>query len=316
MMQNSLNVYFKILKSVKTYVYIITSLVLSSSYFIIEYISNRDINKLDIGNDILLFRDYKIISIFGNSTYFITLGFLLWLIILLEIMKYFRTYNDQGILLTHISRSYTRQSYFFSIIIGIYLAFITVVSLNLLLSFVACIIVFKFFSIALFKMFLVSLIYAVIHIAIIIIVLSFLAVIFKQTEMSIMASVFVIIFTSLSIFLKGSIEDMGFDPGVTFNTLVVLVHADSYFYLSLTRNIFLIFNEKLAASTFTTIDFFKIFKILSIDSIDPDLNFILFSNIKNVQLIERLILTLTVLVNSLLFYVTVFIFKRMDIAGN
>jgi len=287
-------------------------MLLVNVYIAITYHIHQEIDYYSSAADIFLFREYDLVSILGQAIYFITLGILLWLFILSELITYFRINSDNGLLLTHLSKSYKRTNYFSSIILGIYFAILTIVFINLFLAYLSSIIIFQYSSISLFKMLIVGLIYAIFHVAFIIIVLSFISVVIRRTEYALILSVVIATLSCFSIFVKTLLVSVDIDNSIILNSLLIITYADSYPYFYLTRNIFIIFNEKLVQD----ISFFNQFQLFTRISIDPDLQFVLYEKMRTERFISKFIMWGVFLIHGWLLYTTQHIFKKMDISGN
>jgi hypothetical protein len=177
------NVFFKIIKSNKIIIFIILNFLLSLAGFIFT--------KGGIENQVNDHYVIKITSILGTGYNYLTLGILLWLFIMFEILTLFKINNDNGIMLNQITKPISRKSYYYQLLLAIYLVFILVTFINILFTFLAAVIVFQTINMNMILITLSAFVFSFIRIAYIRVIMAFVALFVNVTEISIFVSAIV-----------------------------------------------------------------------------------------------------------------------------
>lgn len=221
------NVFFKIFKSNKIIIFIALNFILS----LIGYIVANGFIENQINDTYVL----KVTSFLGVGINYLTLGVLLWLSIMFEVIKLFRVNNDNGIMLNQITKPISRKNYYIQLIFAVYLAFVIVSIINILLSLLAAVLVFQTININMILLSLGSIVFTFIHVAYITVIITFIAIIINQTELSIFISSIV----SILIFglnLVGSF--IANSHNLIYRIYATLIAHESYVYIFLLDKVF------------------------------------------------------------------------------
>ncbi|ERJ12838.1 hypothetical protein [Haloplasma contractile] len=315
MIKFAFTLFFRIIKSVRMYLFIFLNIILSSGYYFVSKILNEE--KFAISPhyryNINSFKDTIQITTFTESYYFVTLGFLLWLFILIEVIKYFGTNDSNGILLTHVTNPISRSAYFFSVFIAIFMSFLVISIFNIFFSYGLFIFGYQNHGKVLIKIVFAAILYAGWHILIITSVLSFFVVIIKRTERSIMISGLIIILSSTSIFLKDYLTGVISDYDVSvLNYVLPFTMVDGYPFMFFVRHLFNVFDE---GSSLELLSFYSRFGLSVTNRVDPDIGLSVYRVVRIDRIIENLVMIFSMILSGLMLLVATITFNKMDIAA-
>ncbi len=309
-----LNIYINCLNSKKTLVLLLLNTIITLTYYYLEFVNFSSFN-------FQVFFELKTCSIFSYGILCISQGLFLWLFIFIELLKHLKLNKSKGILLTHITLFNNRNKYLLSILLGIFFAGVTLSIVNISISLLLLISIFKIINIILIKIFFSSVIFSFIHVMFILVILSFVLLITKNTESSIIIGFIFILFYNLEFFLNSMISSIPTNGNIFIHIVYYFLNIykfETSIYSYLMVDIFKVpFNLSLGMNN-PFIDFLVHTGYYSLSHfyVDKDLGFMPKRDQYSLLDIKILYLLAFLVFSSILMYINIYLYRNQDLSGD